>query len=222
MDLDLILSTRDWEPAAEAAPESVQAKGRCSLLGLEPQREFKVFEEYGRVLDYLPQGTSRRSYRNLSTPLIQVLGEAMFTLLEATIHRRANIEINQRVYIGKGRRDIVDHILGRIRYEDLSAEARDVLPDTVEAMAKNQEQKFVQFMNEAQPVSPRMHSIELFAGIGKTYTMKILVEREKAPFKGFGDISSRVGLQDPTKIFAKRILDELTTEQKYHLFTRPY
>lgn len=191
-------------------------------MGLEQQREFKVFEEHGIVLDYLPQGMTRRSYRHISTPIVQVLGDNMFTLLEATIQRRANIQINQRVYIGKGKRDIIDHILGRMRYEDLSPESKDILPEAVEALVKGQEQRFVQFINGAQPVSPRMHSIELLSGIGKTYTMKILVEREKSPFKSFQDISSRVGLQDPVKTFTKRVLDELTTEQKYHLFTRPY
>jgi putative nucleotide binding protein len=191
-------------------------------LGVEQHREFKVFEEYGIVLDYLPQGIARRSYRHVTTPMVQVLGDTMFTLLEATIQRRANIQINQKVYIGKGRRDIIDHILGRIRYEDLSPEGRDILPEVVEALVAEQEPRFVQFINEAQPISPRMHSIELLSGIGKTYTMKILLERERSPFKSFQDISSRVGLQDPSKTFAKRVLDELTAEQKYHLFTRPY
>jgi len=191
-------------------------------LGVEEHRELKVFEEYGIVLDYLPQGIARRSYRHISTPIVQVLGDTMFTLLEATIQRRVNIQINQKVYIGKGRRDIIDHILGRIRYEDLSPEGKDLLPDVIEALVKEQEQRFIQFLNEAQPISPRMHSIELLSGIGKTYTMKILLEREKSPFKSYQDISSRVGLQDPAKIFTKRVLDEITEEQKYHLFTRPY
>jgi len=191
-------------------------------LGLEQQREFKVFEEYGIVLDYLPQGIARRSYKHISTPIVQVIGDNMFTLLEATIQRRANIQLNQRVYIGKGKRDVIDHILGRIRYEDLSSEGKDILPEAVEALVKGQELRFVQFVNGAQPISPRMHSIELLSGIGKTYTMKILIERERSPFKSFQDISSRVGLQDPAKTFTKRVLDELTTEQKYHLFTRPY
>jgi putative nucleotide binding protein len=191
-------------------------------LELEQRREFKVFEEYAIILDYLPHGITRRPSRHISTPIIQIVGETMFTLLEATIYPRVNIEINKRVYIGKGRRDIVDQILGRIGYNELSIEAKDTLPIAIESIVKSQENRFVQFINEAQPVSPRMHSMELLSGIGKTYTMKILAERQRAPFKSFQDIASRVGVQDPAKIFVKRILDELTTEQKYYLFTRPY
>jgi putative nucleotide binding protein len=191
-------------------------------LELEQRREFKVFEEYGIVLDYLPQGTARRPSRHISTPTIQVVGEAMFTLLEAAVRPRANVEINGRVYIGRGRRDVVDQILGRISYEELSPEAKDTLPTAVETIIRSQEQRFVQFINEAQPVSPRMHSMELLSGIGKTYTMKILAERQRAPFKSFQDISERIGVQDPAKIFVKRVLDELTKEQKYYLFTRQY
>ncbi|MEM2884661.1 MAG: DUF655 domain-containing protein [Thermoproteota archaeon] len=192
------------------------------FLELEQRREFKVFEEYGIVLDFLPRGVARRSSRHVSTPTIQVVGEAMFTLLEAAVRPKANVEIAGRVYIGKGRRDVVDQILGRISYEELTPEARDALPTAIEAIIKRQEQRFVNFVNEAQPVSPRMHSMELLSGIGKTYTMKILAERQRSPFKSFEDLSARTGVQDPAKIFAKRVLDELATEQKYYLFTRQF
>ena len=65
-----------------------------------------------------------------------------------------------------------------------------------------------------------MHTFELLPGIGKKYMWQIVNEREKKPFTNFIDIQERTGLPDPVKMIVKRILEELTTDQKYCIFTR--
>jgi len=87
-------------------------------------------------------------------------------------------------------------------------------------LTKNQEQRFLDFFNQAQAVTPRMHALELLPGIGKKSMWQIVNERERKPFISFKDIRERAGVSDPIKIIARRILEELSQESKYRLFTR--
>jgi putative nucleotide binding protein len=50
--------------------------------------------------------------------------------------------------------------------------------------------------------------------------MAIIKERDKKKFESFGEIQNRVGLRDPAKLIAKRILDEITGEARMNLFVR--
>jgi putative nucleotide binding protein len=60
----------------------------------------------------------------------------------------------------------------------------------------------------------------LIPGIGKTYMMTIIKEREKKKFESFVDIQNRVGLRDLAKLIAKRIIDEISGEARMNLFVR--
>ncbi len=65
-----------------------------------------------------------------------------------------------------------------------------------------------------------MHSLELLPGIGKKSMWQIVNVREKKPFTSYKDIQERTGLSDIPKIVSKRVMEELSTESKYRLFTR--
>ena len=65
-----------------------------------------------------------------------------------------------------------------------------------------------------------MHSLELLPGIGKKSMWTIVNVRERKPFSDYNDIQSRTGLKDIPKILSKRVMEELSTESKYRLFTR--
>ncbi len=183
----------------------------------------KKFEDYVFVLDYMASGKmggTRQAFR--SEPLVQVIGENYFTLLEVIPKGDATISIHERLYIGKDRpREKISHVVGRINYEDLSSTAKAELPVAVEDIVMGNEGRFVKFFNTAEAVTPRMHSLELIPGIGKKYTWTILQVREKKLFGSFEDIKNRTGLPDPSKLISKRIMEELTEkEPKYRLFTR--
>ena len=182
----------------------------------------KRYEEFAYVLDYLPQGKSGGGrLRYSADPVVQLLGENYFTLLEATTRRDTPFEIHERVYVGKERRDKITHITGRITYDELTTSACRELTDLLEEIiVKAQEKQFIRFFNEAEALTPRMHTLELIPGIGKHYLRIILSEREKKPFENFEDLKKRTGLPDPVKLIAKRIDNELATEQKYYLFSR--
>jgi putative nucleotide binding protein len=49
---------------------------------------------------------------------------------------------------------------------------------------------------------------------------QIIDQRDKKPFESFADIQKRTSLSDTVKTIAKRIIEELTEESKYRLFTR--
>lgn len=179
-----------------------------------------VYEEYAYILDYLPHGRTSERSRHLAVPTVQIMGEQHFTLLEAELKVGATVVVHERIYIGRERREKVDRIISRISYEQLTASAKAELVPLVEALVKTHEKRFVDFFNNSQPVTPRMHSLELLPGIGKKSMWTIVNLREKNPFTAYKDIQDRTGLTDIPRILSKRVMEELSAESKYRLFTR--
>jgi len=168
-----------------------------------------VYEEYAHVLDYLPYGRSSDKSRHLVVPTVQIMGEQFFTLLEAELKVGATVTVEERIYIGRDRREKVDRIISRISYDQLTANAKAEIVPLIDGLVKKQDKRFVDFFNNSQPVTPRMHSM-----------WTIINAREKKPFTSYKEIQDRTGLTDVQKIITKRILEELSSETKYRLFTR--
>ncbi|MCW4011926.1 MAG: DUF655 domain-containing protein [Candidatus Bathyarchaeota archaeon] len=185
-------------------------------------REPKKYEEYAYVLDYLPHGrpgAPRTSHSSQGT--LQLLGEEYFTLLEATPKNDAEYNIRDRIFVGKGARALVDHILGRITYDDLTSSSKAELPLAIEVVVQENEKRFIDFINDSPSLTPRMHSLELIPGIGKRLMFQILELRERYPFESYEDLKERTSLSDPVKLISRRVLKELSEEEKYYIFTRP-
>jgi len=183
----------------------------------------KKYEDYAYVLDYLPHGrpgVPRGPYTQGG--VLQLIGESYFTLLEASPKRDANYNIRDRIFVGKGSRALVSHIISRIKYDELTSSSKAELPTIIETIVIANEPFFTNFFNTSQQITPRMHSLELIPGIGKRLMFHILDLREKQSFKSFSDVEQRVNLKDPAKLIARRIFDELSQEEKYLLFTRPH
>jgi len=180
----------------------------------------QIYEEHAFVLDFLPYGKpgSRPSYR--PAPVVQVIGENYFTLLEANVRNDVTLKAYDRVYVGKSKREEITYIIGRISYDELTTNAKMELTNVIERIAANQESRFITFFNTAQAITPRMHALELIPGIGKKYMWQIIDEREKRPFNSFEDLQKRVNIPNPAKLVTKRIIEELAGESKYRLFTR--
>jgi putative nucleotide binding protein len=131
-----------------------------------------------------------------------------------------SVEIGERVYIGREGRDKVMSVLGRLEYDYISQSAKNELPSVIEKIVLANQKRFIDYVNTAQPITPRIHALELIPGIGKTYMMSIIKEREKKKFESFSEIQQRVGLREPAKLMAKRIVDEITGEARMSLFVR--
>ncbi len=175
------------------------------------------FEEYAYVLDFSLRGKSR-TIRGREGIIVQAMGENRLTLLELLGVQNVNFEIGERVYIGKEGRNKILSVLGKLQYDSISQPAKNELPSIVEKIVLANEERFVSYINTAQPITPRIHSLELIPGIGKTYMMSIINDREKEKFTSFSDIQSRIGLKDIHKLVTKRIIEEITKETRMTLF----
>lgn len=180
----------------------------------------QVYEEYAYVIDYLPYGRPGLRLKRRAGAVVQLIGEEHFTLLEAVVREGVMLKPAERVYIGKDPREEILYIIGRMSYEELTANAKMELENVIEKIVLSREKYFVNFFNTAKPITPRMHALELIPGIGKKYMWKILEEREKKPFESFQDLQKRTGIPSPVKLIAKRIIEELSSDCKYRLFTR--
>jgi len=181
-------------------------------------------EIYAYVLDFLPSGNPEdRHPVHRTRPVVQLIGEDYFTLMEASPRPGAQLEVGERVYVGPvaEERLKIAKVDFDIEYEDLTGFAKGMLPQVVEEIVRSREQVFVEFFNIAGPITLRFHSLELLPGIGKKTVMRILERREKeGPFKSFGEIR-KVIHADPAKVIAERIVEEVKGGQKYYLFVRP-
>ena len=180
-----------------------------------------MFETHAYVLSVIPPKEYLRDSRPRGEPIAQGIGESHFTLLEMIPERGVKLNPQERVSIqqnGKGR---IDHVKRRILYEDLAPESATELPLVVEMIVTKHEHRFVQFFNEAAPLTTRKHSLQLLPGIGQTLMWAILEERKREPFKTFDDIAARTKLQNPKKAVTARVVEELREDVKRWLFVRP-
>ncbi|MFL6356043.1 MAG: DUF655 domain-containing protein [Nitrososphaeraceae archaeon] len=179
----------------------------------------RKYEEYAYVLDFIQRGKST-TVRAREGIIIQAIGEEHLTLLELLGIQNMSFEVGERLYIGREGRDKVISVLGRLEYKDISQSAKNELTNIIEKIVIANEKRFVDYINMAPPITPRIHALELIPGIGKTYMMTIIKERDKKKFESFADIQNRVGLRDPAKLIAKRIIDEIAGEERRNLFVR--
>ena len=177
------------------------------------------YEEHAYVLDFTPRGKSS-TVRGREGVIIHAIGEERLTLLELLGVQNLSFDVGERLYIGKEGREKVLSVLGRLEYDQISQSAKNELPNIVEKIVLANEKRFVDYINISQPITPRIHALELIPGIGKTYMMTIIKERDKKKFESFADIQSRVGLREPAKLIAKRIIEEIMGQARMNLFVR--
>lgn len=177
-------------------------------------------EEITIVLDFLPNGypfDDRPMY--MKTPIAQAVGKSKFTLLELAPKKGIHLQPHEEVYIGEGKRDKIHHIVGRLAFDKLTQTAQAELEVVIKDIIKIEEKMFVEFFNKAQPLSTRMHQLELLPGLGKKHMWEIIEARNEKPFENFDDIKKRVKLMpDPEKVIVKRILKELSGSEKHRIF----
>lgn len=181
----------------------------------------RLSETHAYVLAVIPPKLHLRPSRTRGETVIHAVGESYFTLLELIPAAGARTHSHERVSIQKTANGKVDYVKRRLVYEDLAPESVSELPLVVEIIVTKHENRFIQFFNEAQPLTTRMHSLQLLPGIGQTLMWALLEERKKEPFKSFEDISARTKLQNPKKAVTARIITELSEDTRRWLFVRP-
>ena len=179
----------------------------------------RKYDEYAYVLDFNSRGKSH-TVRGRDGIIVTAIGENRLTLLEILGIPNSTFEIGEKIYIGKEGRTKVLSVLGKMEYDKISSSAQSELETVVENIVTANESHFVDYLNNAQPLTPRIHALELIPGIGKIYMKNMLEEREKKKFESYHDLQERVGLKEPIKHISERIMDEITGESRMNLFVK--
>jgi len=179
-------------------------------------------EDYAHILDYLPQGyPSEKRFKR--EPIALGLGEEQFKLFELIPKDGVPLTVGEKVYIGKelDQRAEIMHVKRRVRYTDLTNGAQSELPFVIDSIVNSDEDRFLQFYNEARAITTRFHMFELLPGLGKKTMWALVDARKKSLFKSFEELEERVPqIHNPKKLIINRIMVELSDpQQKYHLFT---
>lgn len=169
------------------------------------------------VLDMLPTGRPNDDRPpQQKSALAFTLGESDFRLAELTLADDADIGFSDRIQPD----DSTVESTHTIEFDALPNAARSELEYAIEDTIDRDEQRFVDFYNDAQPITLRLHQLNLLPGIGKKLRNSILDERKRQPFESFDDLEERVaGLHRPKEILIERIREELRDEDlKYRIF----
>ncbi len=177
-------------------------------------------EEKAIVLDFLPNGypfDNTPSYKK--NAIVQAFGKAHLVFLEFVPKKGITLQPTQEVYIGDGKREEIHHIIGKLDIDKLTGTAESGLKEAVYDFVHKHPERFIEFFNKAQPLTTRMHQLELLPGVGKKHMWEIIESRDEKPFESFEDIKKRVKLMpDPEKAIIKRIMAELGGQEKHKLF----
>lgn len=182
--------------------------------------EEKKREEEAIILDFLANGyvnDTRPSH--MKTPIAQAIGKNNLSLLELVPRKDIFLQPYEEVYVGDKKREHIHHVAGKIGVTKLTSTAHAEIEHVLRQIIKDREEDFIKFFNNSQPLSTRMHSLELLPGLGKKHMWEIIEERRGDPFLNFDDLKARVKLMpDPEKLIIKRIMKELDGKEKHLLF----
>jgi putative nucleotide binding protein len=172
-------------------------------------------DECAKVLDFLEHGKSNDRDERVA----QVIGTENYTLLEVVMREGERPKGGRELYIGEGDREEVEFIKQRISYDDLTGSAQSELKYVLDALIAENEDGFVEFFNNATPVTPRRHAFELLPGIGSKHMQKLLDERDQGDFESLEDVKERVpSVPEPKEAIRERIIEEMKGETKHKLF----
>jgi len=170
--------------------------------------QLRKYEEHAYVLDFKSRGKSI-TVRGRTGVIVNAIGEERLALLEILGVENSTFDVGERIYIGKEGRTKVKSVLGKIDYTKMSILTQNEIPRIIELIVTKNEKRFVDYLNNAQPITPRIHALELIPGIGKTYMNVLIQEREKKLFESYSDMEKRTGFKEPIKHLSQRILEEI-------------
>ena len=159
---------------------------------------------------------TKKEIQYKQTPIIQCLGTSNFSILE--IIGDYDVKIQEKI-------NTEDKIVKRITYDKLTTIAKKELEKAIEVVILENNERFVNFFNNAKPIGIRRHQLDLLPLIGKKHRMAILEHIDRnGPFKSFEDIKKIEMMPNPVHTIIERVIEEIKNgpEEKYHLFTMPY
>ena len=180
------------------------------------QRELiGVITEVGE--DFLPPNNRRGSY-NRQYPTLVVIGRDYYSILKLYLKMASSAAVGDEIDIDS----IPTLLIKRLPANEWSLDLRKRIEENLILICNSDinQLKFVDFFNNAKPITTKLHQLRLLSGIGPKKMWQIIDMRKKGPFLSYDDIEERTGLNNPLMLIVGRILEELETEQKYPLFTK--
>jgi putative nucleotide binding protein len=175
-------------------------------------------EDYAIILDYLPYGYPLEGKMK---PLAQAIGENGYILLQLIPRKDVSLELNERVYIGEGKRDKIYYILGRLPPNKLTENAKSQLEEFIKGIVEKREKEFIEFFNKSEAINTRVHQIELLPGYGKKHMKEITEARKEKEFESFEELKKRISsIPDPKLAIQKRIIQEILENERNKLFVK--
>ena len=116
----------------------------------------RKYEEHVYVLDFSSHGRSK-TVRGREGMIVIALGEERLTLLEILGVEDSKFDVGEKIYIGKEGRTKVQSVLGKLNYDEITSSAQSELSNVVRTIVRKNEQRFVNYINNAQPLTPRKH-----------------------------------------------------------------
>jgi putative nucleotide binding protein len=171
------------------------------------------------LLDFFPNGRSDGG-QYARTPTGFAMGTEAFGLYEIVFEEDTDVTIGDEVVIEPPAERSGIQRLREVDYESLSGGAQSELEYVVEERIEADEDRYVEFFNEAGPITLRLHQLNLLPGIGEKLRENVIDQRRRQPFADLEDLEDRVsGLHDPKGVLADRIVEEITEDDlKYYLF----
>lgn len=180
-------------------------------------------EEYAVVLDHLPYGRPDDDRPQHQKPEVAyAVGEKRFDLFELTLAEDADVTIGDRLVVIPEADSTVVRRYREVDYDDLSRGAEQELEYVVEEIIERHPERFLDYFNDAQPLTLRLHQLNVLPGIGEKLRNDILDSRKyDGPFESFDELEERIsGLHDPKSTVVERVLEELSADEvKYRAFT---
>jgi putative nucleotide binding protein len=159
-------------------------------------------EEWVRMLTERPPDREEEESR-----YVQAVGESRFMLLELVAAEDADLSPGDRLAI-EG--DALNGVARRLTYHTLTQAAQDRLKETITAIIADNEQRFIDWYNNAQPIGLRKHQLDVLPDIGNKRREAIIDERRRGAFTDFADLEARIeSLHDPQTLLIERALSEL-------------
>jgi putative nucleotide binding protein len=169
-------------------------------------------EEWIRMLTERPPDRDEDESR-----YVQAVGETGFILLELAAAEDADLTPGDRLAVES---EAFNSVTRRLTYHTLTQAAQNRLKESIAAIIGDNEQRFIGWYNNAQPIGLRKHQLDVLPGIGDTRRERIIDEQRQGPFADFADLEMRVdSLHDPQTLLVERVLTELreVEEARYKL-----
>lgn len=176
------------------------------------------------ILDILQHGGVDKAGHSWH-PICQVIEVPTFRLLEVNLNKKfiPDLKLQQKLIYEGSEESPLGRVNKELKYDDLTHASSTTILEILENYVDEHEQKYVEFINTAGPITLKRHSLEILPGVGKKLMWEIINYREKHPFTSFKEIHENVPGFRPREILARRIVEELSDpDQKRFLFVKKH